>query len=217
MDIQGVFKTAIEIVKTPKDFIKKWSAKPTPAMDLIKNYVLILAFIPAIAMFIGYAFVGLNFGFFSYKFPIEAALIISIVQLVTTVAGVYVGGYVINFLASNFKSKQNLDKSVNLVALGATPSLLAGVFYVYPSLSIFAALAGLYGLYILYQGLPVFMETPKKQQMTYFIVALVAMIVVSFVIGIVVGAITAPFYAQAFTGMGMGQLGMNSGGFNYPY
>jgi antibiotic biosynthesis monooxygenase (ABM) superfamily enzyme len=58
-----------------------------------------------------------------------------------------------------------------------------------PSLSWRASLAGLYGLYLLYTGLKPVMKTPADKQTPYFVVSLIASIVVSALLSFVLAAI----------------------------
>jgi membrane associated rhomboid family serine protease len=52
-------------------------------------------------------------------------------------------------------------------------------------LALIGAIAGLYGLYLLYLGLPKLKKTPADKQMGYFVVSLVVLIVIYFVINLI--------------------------------
>jgi hypothetical protein len=62
------------------------------------------------------------------------------------------------------------------------------VFYLLPSLSWLASLSGLYGLYLLYIGLQPQMKAPADKQTSYFVVSLIATVVVSAVLSFVLAA-----------------------------
>ena len=47
-----------------------------------------------------------------------------------------------------------------------------------PSLALIGALAGLYGLYLLYVGMPIMKKTPEDKHVGYFVVSLLVTIVV---------------------------------------
>ncbi len=108
-------------------------------------------------------------------------------QYVLSIIGVIIFGYIMNMLAPSFSSKQDEIQAIKLVAYAATPGLLAGILYILPSISFLVLLAALYGLYILYLGLPVFMETPEDKRIIYLVVAIVVYIIIM----VVVGAITS--------------------------
>ena len=85
------------------------------------------------------------------------------------------------------KNTQKTTKAMKLVSYAATPWLLAGIFAIYPAISLISLLGGIYGLYILYIGIPILMGTPKEQQMPYFIIGIVVYIIVMGVIFFIVG------------------------------
>ena len=66
--------------------------------------------------------------------------------------------------------------------------------------SIIGALAGIYGLYLLYIGLPKLKKTPQDQVTGYFVASLVAMIVASFVVALILTSILVPHVGAALRG-----------------
>jgi len=181
---------AISILKSPLTELDKVKGEQVSKDYLVKQYIAILAVIPAIAYIIGMGVVGINRGMFgSFKYPIESAVVGGILTYILTIVGVYVLGIVINGLAPNFASKQSEIQALKLAAYAYTPVILGGIFTIIPVLGIIALLFALYGLYILYLGVPVLMETPKDKALTYTIVVIVALIVIYFVIGAIIGGI----------------------------
>ena len=175
---------AISILKSPLTELNKVKGEQVSKDYLIKQYIAILAVIPAIAYIIGMGIVGINMGMFgSFKYPIESAVVGGILTYILTIVGVYVLSIVINALAPNFTSKQSEIQALKLAAYAYTPVILGGIFNIIPVLSIIALLFALYGLYILYLGVPVLMETPNDKALTYTIVVIIALIVIYFVIG----------------------------------
>jgi len=53
-------------------------------------------------------------------------------------------------------------------------------------------IASLYGIYLLYLGLPLMMDTPKEKALGYVIVVVVVTFIINFAIGAIVGAIFTP-------------------------
>ncbi|MBM3417034.1 MAG: hypothetical protein FJY20_11475 [Bacteroidetes bacterium] len=82
-----------------------------------------------------------------------------------------------------------MPKSFQLAAYSYSAGWVGGNFNILPSLAIIGALAGLYGLYLLYLGLPKMKKTPQEQVNGYFVASLIAMIVASFVIGLILTSI----------------------------
>jgi hypothetical protein len=175
---------AINILKNPMVELTKVKSEQISKDYLIKQYIAILAVIPAIAYIIGMGIVGINIGLFgNFKVPIGTAVIGGILTYILTIVGFYVTSIVINTLAPNFSSKQDENRAMKLAAYAYTPMLLGGIFNIIPILGIIGLLFMLYGLYILYLGIPLLMETPQDKALNYTIVIIVATIVISFVIG----------------------------------
>ena len=176
------------ILITPKT---EWTAiegENTPHAKLFTTYVLPLAVIPAIAAFIGYGLIG--YSIFGIRVgSIGLGIRQAIIQFIVSAGGVYLTAVIINFLAENFGAKKNFDKAFSLVAYAYTPMFIGGIFYILPSLSILASLAGIYGLYLLYIGLKPLMNSPEDKTTVYFVISLLAMIVVYSVLGFVLGMV----------------------------
>ena len=126
---------------------------------LFIRYVAILAAIPALARFIGGSLIG------GYT-PILSGLMYAVAGYVLTF--VLVGGVALiaNVLAPTFDSPKNFPGALRLTVYAYTPVWLAGIFLLVPGLS-FLSILGLYGVYLLWVGLPVMMATPVRQALPY--------------------------------------------------
>ena len=198
MDISTIIDRAKNVVLTPKATLEAAKAERPSMQDLIM-YVAIVAIPTLIGIIIGYGAVGIRTFGFSYKVPFQWAVTWGIMQYVLSIIGVIVFGYVLNMLAPNFSSKQDQIQATKLVAYAATPGLIAGIFYIFPPLSILAFLAGLYGLYILYLGIPVLMETPEDKKLIYLIVAIVAYIVIMAIVGMITSSVMWGVIGRPYT------------------
>jgi len=183
------------IIITPKT---EWDVingeQPNPQAILV-GYVIPLVAIGAIASFIGWGLIGKSYGALGYSWKVVGiglGVRYAIIALVAGIAGVYLTAFVIDALATNFKSEKNFGRSFQLAAYAATPGWVGAVFNILPSLAIIGSLFGLYGLYLLYLGLPKLKKTPADQVTVYFVVSLVAMIVAYFVIALILAAILIP-------------------------
>jgi uncharacterized membrane protein len=94
---------------------------------------------------------------------------------------------------------------VQLVAYSYTPGWVAGILYAITSLSILVTIASLYGLYLMYVGLPPVKKTPQDKQVVYLVVIIIAVIIVSMILAAILGAIILGIFGLgALTGaMGM--------------
>lgn len=171
---------AKNIILTPKTEWPAIAGEQAVVSQIFTGYVFPLALIPAIASLLGFGFIGFGFGS-SLRWGIAMALI----HFVSAFLGVLITAFVANFLAPNFGSQKDLARAVQLVAYSYTPSWIAGVFLIFPALGILALVGGIYGLYLLYLGLPHIMKTPQEKAGTYLVVLIVAVIVVYIVVSLV--------------------------------
>ena len=200
MDINAIVDRAKNVVLKPKETLEAAKAEQPSMQDLIM-YVAIVAIPTLIGIIVGYGVVGIRGAFFiPFRVPIHWAVTWGIMQYALSIIGVIVFGYVVNMLAPSFSSKQDQIQATKLVAYASTPGLLAGIFNIIPSISFLVLLAGLYGLYILYLGIPVFMETPEDKRIIYLIVAIVVYIIIMVVVGAITSAVMWGIIGGPFSG-----------------
>jgi hypothetical protein len=187
------------ILLTPKTEWQTIEAENESHMKVFTTYVALLALIPAIATFIGKGLIGYSVFGVRVGGSIGYGIGQAIVQYIIMVGGVYLTAFVINLLAENFNAKKDFDKSFSLVAFAYTPMFIGGIFNIIPAISILAGLIGLYSFYLLYIGLQPMMKQPEEKTVSYFVVSLIAMLVVYFVLLMILGAIaTALFFGAAY-------------------
>jgi hypothetical protein len=194
-----LFDRAKNILLSPKtEWLVINNETETPHSLLIK-YVIPMALIPAIALFIGYGLIGFDVlvaRISGINWGIEMALI----SFVSSITGYYVCTYVIDALAANFGSEKNIGKSAQLVAYSYTASWVAGIFSILPSLSILGLL-GLYGIYLFYLGIPVLKKTPEDKRLGYMVVSALVIIVVSIVLNLIISRIAYAVGGNPFLGI----------------
>ena len=174
---------AKNIIVTPKT---EWPviASETPnTQQILVTYILPLALIPVIANIIGWGFVGAIFKSVSW------GIAMGLVQFFAVFISIFIATLVINALAPNFSSTKDSGRAMQLVAYSYTPSLVGGIFALIPMISWLGSLFALYGLYLLYVGLPHLMKTPKDKVAVYFIVSLIVIVVVYWVIAAILTGI----------------------------
>ena len=185
----NLVERAKKIIIEPK---KEWPVieqENTSIGQLIGSYLIILALIPAVCTFIGYGFIGIDIPYYGHIGSLSWGIRQAIVSLITTVAGAFVTAFIIDALAPSFGSTKNLNKAFALVVYSYTPTMVAGIFLIYPALAIIATLAGIYGLYLLYIGIAPMMKTPPDKVTTYFVVSLIVTIVVFVIVSAILSAI----------------------------
>lgn len=190
---------------TPKTEWEVINAEPADIPKILTGYVIPLVAIGAIAAFIGYGLIGINFGFLRVR-GIDWGLRYGISILVTGILGCYIAAFVIDALAPSFKSEKNFGKSFQLVAYAYTPAWIGAILNILPSVAFIGSLFGIYSLYLLYLGLPKLKKTPQDSAVGYFVVSMIVLIVASIVLALILGSILASVMGL---GVGAGRLNIN--------
>jgi hypothetical protein len=184
---------ARNIVTRPKSEWAVIDAEPSTIGDIYRRYVVILAAIPAVAMAVGLLLFGINLIFVTIRPSAGYILSNAIVQYVMTLVGCYVLALIIEALAPTFGGVKNRTQAFKLAAYSYTPAWIAGIILLMPSLAILVLIASVYGLYLLYLGLPILMKSAADKTAVYFAAIVAAAIVLYIVIGAVTGAVTRNF------------------------
>jgi len=181
------------ILLKPKDEWLKIKGEKATVSEIFTSYAMILAAIPAAAQFLGHVIIGQRIPFIGlYRWSVGRAFGNAVLSYVFSLATVYIFAFIINALAPNFSSAQNMANAMKLAVYSMTAGWVAGILYIIPYLGILALLAGLYGLYLLYLGFETpMMETPKDKVLGYMVVSIVAVIVLYVVFGLILGGIYA--------------------------
>jgi hypothetical protein len=167
------------IILTPKTEWPIIAGEPGDVGTLFGGYVAILAAIPAVCGFIGAVLGGA---------PVVAALIGSVIKYLLTFVAIYVIAWIIDMLAPTFSSSKNFANALKLTVYSYTPSWLCGIFLLIPGLR-FLTILGLYGLYLLWLGLPPLMKTPPDKTIGYTIAIIVCALIIAILIGLLVGGL----------------------------
>jgi hypothetical protein len=159
------------------------ASEPTDVATLYKEYIVPLSAIPAICGFLGLTITGITGPFVgSLGTPMASGLTGLIIGYLFSLVGTYLAAFIIDKLAPSFQSSGGIVQALKMVAFTATPVWLAGALRLIPALSVLVLLAGLYGIYIFYLGLPSVMKTPQDKVVPYMIVSAVVIIVIMIVI-----------------------------------
>jgi hypothetical protein len=167
------------------------AAEPDDVTAIYRNYIVILAAIPAIGIFLGLTIFGVPlFGRYGISTALGAAVAMYISSLVTPI----VAALVLEKLAPKFQSSGSTAQTLKLVAYASTPVWVAGVFYVLLLLAPLAMIATLYSIYLLYMGMPVLMKTPHDRVVPFMVVAALVIIVLNVVLRSIVAVFGFPTY-----------------------
>ena len=173
----------------PKEEWQLIAGESSSTADLLKNYVAPLAAIGAVAGFIGMSFIGVSAFGISVRMPLVTGLVGAVIGFVAGLVEVYVLGLIIDALAPKFGGEKNSLQALKIAVYSFTPALVAGVLRIIPALGVLTLLASLYGVYLLYLGLPQLMKCPPEKTVSYTLVVVACAIGIFLVIGLVTGAI----------------------------
>jgi hypothetical protein len=131
--------------------------EPRDLSDLFTFYVAILALVPALAWLIGASVVGITTADGTIRVPLIPGLFSAIFGYLASFVAVGLIGLAIDGLTKAFGGRGDLANALKLAAYSYTPLWLAGIFNLFPGLR-FLSVLGLYGLYLLWTGLPPLMR-----------------------------------------------------------
>ena len=181
----------MDIITRAKNMIthpaQEWpvvAAEPGTPAGIVAGYVAPLAAIAPIASFIGLCIIGVGVPFFgTYRVGFPEGLVQAAVSFLFALIGIFVLAAIVNALAPSFAGQRNWLAALKVTAYSYTPSFLAGILLVFPPLGILAILAGLYGIYLLYTGLPVIMGAPRANAPVYTLTVVGCAIVLGLAFG----------------------------------
>lgn len=188
---------AKNIILQPKTEWPVIAAEPATIGGIYRNYVMILAAIPAVAMAVGLLLFGINLIFVTVRPPIGYVLSQVIMMYVMALVGVYVIALIIEALAPTFGGTKDRVQAFKVAAYSYTPTWVAGILYLMPSLGLLVIIASIYGFYLLYLGLPVVMKSAPDKTVGYLVAIVVAAIVVGLILAAITGAVTHAFMPVA--------------------
>lgn len=207
MDMNKLVARVKAILMTPKTEWPIIAAEPATVADLYKNYIMILAAIPAVAGFIKGSLIGYSMFGVHARIPIGAGLSSGLLAYALTLVLIYVMAQVVNALAPSFDGQKDPIQALKTVAYTYTASWVAGAGVIIPGIGWPIALAGgIYSIYLLYLGLAPTMKSPQEKSAGYAAVSIVIAIVLGWFIGLIVAGVagTGAMMSGALSGTNVG-------------
>jgi hypothetical protein len=187
----GLQERVVNIIKSPKTEWPVIEAESTDVAKLYREYICVLAAIPAVCNYIGMLFIGLPTFFGSnIRTSFVGGFVNMVLTYVLALVGVYLSAFIVDKLAPKFESRPSLVQALKLVAYSMTPGWVAGVLMLIPVIGWLGLLGNLYAIYLFYIGLPVMMKTPEDKRIVYMVVSVLVIFVVTFVFGLILAAMT---------------------------
>lgn len=187
------------IIVNPKSEWQVIATEPPSARWVMMNYIVPLTAIAAIAAFVGYGFVG--YSFLGVRIAgIQWGIYNALLKIIVGIASVYLTAFVVDALAPSFNAEKDFGRSVQLVAYGATPGLVAAIFAILPAIAWLLSMAGaIYSVYLWYLGLGPVKKTPDDKRVVYLIVSFIVLIVVYVIVGSILSWILMPVFGLSYS------------------
>lgn len=189
------------ILLSPSSEWPRIEAEPSTIPGLYAGYVCILAAGSVLARMIGSLVFGYGMFGVVYRPTIVGAVVSAIVSYGLALIGVFILALVIDGLAPTFDGQKNRVQAFKLAAYAGTAGWVAGLLGLFPPLSPLVVLGSLYGIYLLYLGLPALMKVSADKALGYTALTVVVAILISLATSMVVASI----------GMGAGAMGGRMG------
>ena len=187
------------IIFKPKEEWTIIEAENAPHAKVFFGHLLILALIPAAAIFFNYWWAwhsaytdAIDRMSEMYKYmdmdeiyenlktsmPFNAkwGIIKAVEQLLLIIGGAYIAAAILNALTNQFGAEKNFDRAFALVAYSFTPLCVAGVLYIFNPLAWLVPYLGLYGAYLLYLGATPQMKPADNKKTSCFVIAIIVVL-----------------------------------------
>ena len=149
---------------------------------LFKEYVLLLALIPAFVNFVGYALIGYRVQFVGLATSFTLGLKLMVVFYIATVIAIYSTAWIIQYFALRFSATQSFNKTFELVLFTYFVIIAIGMLNISPSMSRMVSFLNLYCLYIFYFGFRKMIQIKTEKAFVYFAISTIILIVIYFLL-----------------------------------
>lgn len=178
--METTISRARAVLFEPRATFKEVDSEFTKPGALWGRYILPLVLIGPLAGAVGRFIFGKRIAGTSLpeSVSLSGAITWFVIALLLSLAAVFVLAQVINLLAPGFGGQKNDVQALKVAAYSNTPVWLAGIFNIHGRFLILGIIVSLYGLYLLYLGLPTLMKVPQDRAMGYTAVVIIAAIVI---------------------------------------
>lgn len=162
----------------------------TAPSSVFGTYVLPLAALAAVVNFIRTSVIGINMPFGgTIRSPVTAGLTNAVLTCAMAVLGVALIAGIINLLAPTFGGVRDTRRALRTAAYSLTAAYVGTFLGLLPLGTLLSLLAGLYGIYILYLGLPLMMHSNPGRAVGYTASVVICTLLAGLILGAVVGTL----------------------------
>lgn len=183
------------LLLSPRQTLQALADAPASAREAMTGHLMPLALIPAAAQFIGSSLIGITVLGTTYRVPFFKGLTGMLLTYAMVLIGAAILAFILKTLAARYDGEPSFDRAMPLVAYASTAAMVGAIFTALPWLGLLSTIAGIYSLYLLYIGIPMFMRSNPARTLGYFLIA----IVLAFVCNLLLSWLLQTFnpYAQA--------------------
>lgn len=160
------------LLRSPAAEWRVIAAEHATALSLVAGYIVPLAAIGAVALFVSDVVFGEPVPLLGrVRADPAAALASSLLLIAFKVIVVFGVAALVDVLAPYFGGRRDRRRALQLVAYSHTPFWLAGVSNLLPGLRPLLLLGAVYGVYLAFVGLPVTMHCDRARTLRYALIA----------------------------------------------
>jgi hypothetical protein len=189
--LPGLLERAKRILLAPKTEWPVIEAELTTPAQLYTGYVMPLAAFAAVISLVHMSIIGVSLPFSgTIRVPFTSGMTTAVLTFGFGLVGLFLVALIINGLVSYFGGTHDQRQALKVAAYAFTPTWLATVFSLLPTMSTLLQLAAaMYGIYLLALGLPVLMKSPKDRASGYTATVVLSTILLCVAFGIISAAV----------------------------
>jgi hypothetical protein len=180
-----IFQRVINLMTQPTNEWKIISSEEADFRKILIKYILPLSLIPALALFLLYAVIGItSWGVTTRSF--ETGIIKALIQILGSGIIIYAYSIVIEKLAPSFESEADTGRSFQLAAYSITPVWVLGILNLVNVLGTAVFFISVfYSAYLMKKGLPVIKKTPEDKVTGFMVLSLISYVIIYYAVGFV--------------------------------
>ncbi len=170
--MESIMEQVKDMYLSPHTFWEEVKLQPKTEIELIRDYYIFIAAVPAIAGFLGSLIHGENF---------FRSVLWSVLFFGCAIGGIYFLSKVLAFMGKSFDVTEDEATMFRLAVFAFTPILLAGIFLLIPPLY-WLTIIGVYGFYFFVIGLNKLITCPEEERVNFTIISLIVLLITTLLV-----------------------------------
>ena len=183
-----------DICLNPKTSWSRIKSEPADIRSMYTGFILFLAAIPPVAEFLRMITIGRSIPFIgTFRWHFFGGLFYTLVQYAAALGTVYLAALAIEKISQRLGTAVSRLDGLKLLAYSAAPAWAAGVFFLIPGLDmVLMFVAGVFSLYLFYQGISGMTAVPNEKKNRFFGLSLLAAAVIGAILNVFVAGWIQP-------------------------